>query len=162
MTSGRCSSKWPFPGFKWPPCRESNGHLVQDLSHTGELRSERNPQNHHLPQKRCFFAEELIKLAEIARFFGSIPSSFLWLNSEIRHDAWNLKLVWISYHILSRKPFHRTQEHSLTQQPSQALKADFDAEALSLPGTDPAPINKWVDSKTQGLNLGQKRAKRSW
>lgn len=33
----------------------------------------------------------------------------------------------------------------------EALKADFDAEALSLPGTDPAPINKWVDSKTQGL-----------
>ena len=66
----------------------------------------------------------------------------------------------VHWRVLSIKPFHRTQ-HFLTQQASQALKADFDAEALSLPSTDPAPINKWVDSKTQGLKLGQKRAKRS-
>lgn len=33
----------------------------------------------------------------------------------------------------------------------EAIKADFSAEALTLPSCDPAPINKWVSSKTQGL-----------
>jgi hypothetical protein len=35
------------------------------------------------------------------------------------------------------------------------MKADFSAEALTLPSCDPAPINKWVSSKTQGLTLGE-------
>mmetsp|Transcript_79712 Transcript_79712/g.97556 ORF Transcript_79712/g.97556 Transcript_79712/m.97556 type:complete len:362 (-) Transcript_79712:40-1125(-) len=33
----------------------------------------------------------------------------------------------------------------------QAIQADFGASAETLPGTDPAPINEWVKSKTQGL-----------
>ncbi len=59
-------------------------------------------------------------------------------------------ITWYVYHTT-----YCLESPSKTRSSSQALKADFDAEALSLPGTDPAPINKWVDSKTQGLNLGQ-------
>ena len=62
--------------------------MVNDFSHMGELRSERDAQNH---PTGGLFVKELIKIASFHKnlggVFGSISSSSLFFEIQQKHDT---------------------------------------------------------------------------